>query len=519
MYAALLMGRPFLTLLLLCGLVAPLRAQSPPDPDFQRQPLFTSYAAFLDALRARTTLPPGTDRTQQLDAFWQQLQEAGQIPYAHGDSVAFLYRGAASSVAWRGDFNGWGQWPGTELDGAEVWIYETTFPSDARLDYKVFVDGTNWILDPANPLEMWGGFGPNSELRMPTYVYPQETVPQANIAHGILHPNQVLTSRELGYNVQYRVYTPAGYDTLSALPVLYVTDGHEYLADHLGSLVIVLDNLIAAGEVAPLLAVFVDPRNPANLAHNRRQEQYADAYDPFAAFLVEELVPALDGAYATDPQPTSRAILGTSLGGLFAGYLGATQSSTFGKLAIQSPAFWYDQANNGDFIYQRFQQQPQLPLDIFMTTGTINDTEDGARRLRSLFEAKGYPLVYHEVAEGHSWGNWRALLDDMLRHFWGTTPSTRAPQPALASRFALDLFPNPATRYATLHLTLPQAQRVTVDIVNLLGQRQQTLLTNAPLPAGTHPLRVALTEAPSGLYFVRVLTAQGIVTHPFFRLR
>ena len=49
-----------------------------------------------------------------------------------------------------------------------------------------------------------------------------------------------------------------------------------------------------------------------------------------------------------------------------------------------------------------------------MSTGVINDTESVARGMQKIMMEKGFNLMYQEVNEGHSWGNWKALLDDML---------------------------------------------------------------------------------------------------------
>ena len=40
------------------------------------------------------------------------------------------------------------------------------------------------------------------------------------------------------------------------------------------------------------------------------------------------------------------------------------------------------------------------------------------RRVRDLLLEKGYDLVYAEYPEGHSWGNWKAHIDDILLTFW-----------------------------------------------------------------------------------------------------
>jgi len=54
-----------------------------------------------------------------------------------------------------------------------------------------------------------------------------------------------------------------------------------------------------------------------------------------------------------------------------------------------------------------------------MSTGVIFDTQNQARAMRDIMIQKGYPLLYKEVNEGHSWGNWRALIDEPLIYFFG----------------------------------------------------------------------------------------------------
>lgn len=166
-------------------------SQSPPDPNFVRQQVFASYADFKAELSAISATTDAAARTTRLTTLWDNLRAAGQVPYAQGDQVAFLYRGVATSVSFPGDANGWSgtAFRATQLAGTDLWTYETRLPTDARVDYKIITGGSSWNLDPANPLQMWSGFGPNSELRMPAYEYPQETIRRANVARGTLSAN------------------------------------------------------------------------------------------------------------------------------------------------------------------------------------------------------------------------------------------------------------------------------------------------------------------------------------------
>ena len=403
-------------LLALCLLFASstTKAQAiPPDPDYVRGTVYPSYADFKADLNSLVALTAGAARDLAINDFFTTLQAAGQVPYAQGNQMAFLYRnGSASSVAFPGDHTGWSASTGTatatRLGDTDIWIKELSFSNDARIDYKIVTNGSNWILDPKNPLQMWGGFGPNNELRMPDYVFHQETVRHPGVPMGTLSPNIRTTSTNLGYDVNYRVYTPAGYDehNLHNLPVVYVTDGHEFAADHLGSVVVTMDNLIAAGDLRPTIAVFIDPRDPDNLANNRRASEYTGNLD-FADFVADELVPEVDADYHTNPDATGRTILGTSLGGVNSAYFGLHRSDTFENLAVLSPS-------NYTSIYNQFTSAGlQNDLDIFLTYGTIGDG-GGGPNIYNILASNGYHVTRTTANEGHSWGNWRAQISDIL---------------------------------------------------------------------------------------------------------
>ncbi|MEO1498677.1 MAG: alpha/beta hydrolase-fold protein [Planctomycetota bacterium] len=401
-------------------------AQSPPDPDYVRTPVYDTYQDFWAAVDAATSIPAAAERAAAVSDLWHTLTDAGQVPFAIDDRVAFLYRGGASSVSWRGDFNRWGEARGRRLGQSDLWIYETAFPADARTDYKVFLNGSDWRLDPSNPLQMWGGFGPNSELRMPSYAYPHETIRRPGVARGTLSNNVRMATDRLPHDVNYRVYTPAGYGAsenglgaLTDLPTVYVTDGHEYTAEHMGSMTAALDNLIADGKLAPTIAVFIDPRDPVS-GSNRRQELYV-ANESFADFVADDLMPAIDAAYRTDARPESRTILGTSLGGFFSGYLGAVRPDAVRNLALQSPAL-------GGSLPRILRQAPPLGQNIVMTGGTFGDDATPDLIAATLTDLD-IDFEYTKVNDGHSWGAWRGQLGELLL----ATIGPPVPEPAAAA--------------------------------------------------------------------------------------
>jgi enterochelin esterase family protein len=356
----------------------------------------------------------------EIDQTWQMLTSQHHIPLVDHDSVAFLYRGEAQSVMWMGDFNGWGydknfKNTGQRIPNTDIWILKTSFPADARLDYKIVVDQTNWMLDPLNPYQQWSGVGggsPNSELRMPGWKENPHALARADVKTGTVKKDILIQSKSLGYQVMYSVYLPHGFSPDKKYPVVYVTDGYEYMHEQMGNMITVLNNLIDEKKIQPVIAVFVDHREPVNRSNNRRMTELA-MNERYLKFFTTELIPAVESAYPVSGKADERAILGTSMGGLTASYFAFSRPDIFGLAAIQSPAFWFKPE-----IYTLCDNPDHPPVKIFMSTGTIADTREGAEKMKSILNKNTCTFAYKEVHQGHSWGQWRDLLDSVLIYFF-----------------------------------------------------------------------------------------------------
>ena len=229
--------------------------------------------------------------------------------------------------------------------------------------------------------------------------------------NGALSDNHLIRSKAMNYNLQYRVYTPPNYDQLDKLPTIYLTDGQWYLAH--GRMHEEIDSLISSGKIEPVIAVFVDSRDPHNLRTNRRNGQFLGV-DRYVNFFSKELVPEIDKSFKTSRKAKNRAIMGLSFGGLNAAYFGAKAWNIFHLIGIQSPAL-----HPVPEIYDLYSSQYKLPLKVFLSTGTVDDKEYDARKLKEVFDDKGYKIKYIEVEEGHDWRNWKPLQDDALIYFFG----------------------------------------------------------------------------------------------------
>lgn len=372
----------------------------------------------LSKFQSAASITNTENKETKINALWDSLTINNLIPITEDTTALFLYRGEAESVNWNGDFNSWSgdtlfNNRGTNILGTDIWFLKQNFPSDARLDYKITIDGENWILDPANPHQQWSGFGPNSELRMPNWKEEPLTKPMEEASKGSISAHKFIDSKKLGYKIQYRVYTPSGYEKFRDLPVLYTTDGQEYSDQQLGAVPTVLDNLIHLQRIKPVIAVFVEPLNPDNTNENRRMDEMGMNED-FLSFFADELIPKIESNYKVDSTKENRVILGTSLGGLNATYFAFSRPDLFDGAAIQAPAFWYREG-----IYELVRNAEEHPSNIYMSVGTIGDNTDDARLMKRLFKQEEIEFEYTEVNEGHSWGAWSAQMDDILIQFFG----------------------------------------------------------------------------------------------------
>ena len=220
-----------------------------------------------------------------------------------------------------------------------------------------------------------------------------------------------ITSNVLGYDLQYRVYLPEGYGSRTEHPVLFLTDGQNYLSR--GRMPGILDGLISDGRIDPVIAVFIDARDPDDLESNRRTTQFFCNRD-YLNFYIDELIPTVEKDYPVAASREGRTIMGLSFGGTNAACFGVLGYDSFSGIAMQSPAN-HPLPN----LLPTYQEMPTLPLRVFLSTGEPNDNTGDNRRFHAVLRDKGYEMQYIEVRQGHDWENWRPLLDDVLLYFYG----------------------------------------------------------------------------------------------------
>jgi enterochelin esterase-like enzyme len=381
------------------------------------QSTFTDYDEFIIELNQLTS---SSDQSTQLNTFWDDLLATGNFPFSIENKVAFLYRGSADKINWAGMFNGWSMSEdvGVRLGVSDIWILEKEFPADTRCEYKIIKNGSTWLTDPNNPHPIVNG---NSELWMQAYSKHTELIERPEIPKGDLSNNILKFSSNLAYSCQYRVYTPAAYNSLSNLETVYVTDGQNYLDETLGKMVTVLDNLIEDAIINPLIVVFLDPRDPGNLSNDRRGMEYRNNIN-FVNYITQELIPDIDGSYKTNTSSDARAILGASYGGYNAEFFSIEASDYFHNIGMNSPYLH----PNGDYNIDAELQAANLDdLKLYLSYGVFDS--DGERyfsRLANIFTQKEKEYNSTIIGDGHTWQNWSRVIADALEYFFPKIETT-----------------------------------------------------------------------------------------------
>jgi|APTNR8051073442_1049403.scaffolds.fasta_scaffold00003_171 enterochelin esterase family protein len=387
--------------------------------DLQAQD-YSRFTGTIEKLQGLSRITDQQERFLQTEKFWQTLIEEKSIPLVQEDSVAFFYRGNANSVSWLGDFNGWGydkkfNNKGVRIPQTDIWLLKTSFPKDGRFDYKILVNGSDWVIDFFNPNQQWSGVGggsPNSELRMPFWKPESVAVQKEGVPKGALTWDILFVSKTLGYQMTYNVYLPFGYSPSKEYPVIYVTDGYEYLHERLGNMATVLDNLIHENKIQPIVAVFLDHREPVNRANNRRMQELA-MNPKYLDFFENEFIAHIESKYSVSKDPKQRAVLGTAMGGLTSAYFAFSKPGVFGMAGIQSPAFKFKPE-----IYTVCDNPEAPPVKVYLTTGVFYDAEIESRKMKQILEKNFCTFQYSESNQGHSWGNFRDTIDDILVYFF-----------------------------------------------------------------------------------------------------
>ena len=111
---------------------------------------------------------------------------------------------------------------------------------------------------------------------------------------------------------------------------------------------------------------------------------------------MNELISKVEKQYPVSAFAKERAIIGTSRGGLTAVYFSFSKPKFYGLAGNQSPAFWFRPE-----IYSYCDNPNKPPIKTFMNSGLLNNTQEGANKMKAILNKKTCTYEFKEVNHGH----------------------------------------------------------------------------------------------------------------------
>lgn len=369
-------------------------------------------------------------KSELTDAFITSLNE-NNYPILEDDTTAvLLYRQSNGSVSVLSDLTDMAEaLPMERISGTDLHFIRLHARVDARVEYFI-ISEENQIpfTDPLNPHRVNYTVWTASELAMPAYkrepIFDPFLKGQPGSFERVI--GHTLDGNIMGYSHLIHVYIPEGYEESDKrYPVLYFQDGSDYIES--AYVPYVLDALIGQERIEPLIAVFVTPPNRHQPNVPNRMTEYGMNED-YVSFFTGELVPYIDGHYRTTEEPEHRMVIGDSFGGLISLYIAFRRPDVFGSAYSQSGYVSFQ----NDKLVRLIESSPMRPVRFYVDIGVYErnvgslflpadetDFLEGNRRLKKVLEEKGYDFIYNEYPEGHTWGNWRKHLIDVLEDYFG----------------------------------------------------------------------------------------------------
>ncbi len=351
------------------------------------------------------------------------------MPLVRGRNVTFMLEAPkASNVKIYGDFlpgvNGFGLGGNVSMtkDEKGVWTYTAENLEPDFYFYYYEIDGVS-VLDPRN-IRYTHNFRENYN----SFLIEGEESRYYDLAPK--HKGSMTAvwywSEAIGEERRMFVYLPYGYNPKNEYPVLYLHHGggdDEQSWVDMGRAGQILDNMIAAGKVEPMIVVIPNlfdnmiaartvtaPLTLESVNFKPKRDDELKHCGKYYDDLFGSIIPFIESNYNIKPGRDSRAISGLSMGGGFTLYVMQHRPDAFGYWALMGAGLWEDD----DPI------EVLTPLNntgyrlLWTGTGTKDMTMDKYQKLKNGLDSLGMSYVYFDSQDGHNWRSWRRDLVDLL---------------------------------------------------------------------------------------------------------
>ena len=239
---------------------------------------------------------------------------------------------------------------------------------------------------------------------------------------------------------RYSVYVPSQLQGGGEAALMVFLDGHAYEGGNF-RVPVVFDNLIAAGEMPPTVAVMIDPglkenqledgglpeKRGWNPTPKNRSVEYDTLSDGFVTFVLDEVLPEVEAKLKKDgirlsDDPKLRAACGSSSGGICAFTMAWERPDEFGKVISHIGSF--TNIRGGDRYPGMVRAADKKPIRVALQDGSGDlDNRFGNwwlanQQMAKALEFKDYDLKTWWGEGGHNGEDAGRVFPDELKWLW-----------------------------------------------------------------------------------------------------
>jgi enterochelin esterase-like enzyme len=260
----------------------------------------------------------------------------------------------------------------------------------------------------------------------PEFPLTADSKVQEGVAKGTMVKGGYLAGEESvfpGTQREYQLYLPAGFDKAKPAAFMVFQDGVIYQAP------VVFDNLIAKGDIPPLVGVFIKPgvvpaANENALPRFNRSFEYDSVTPLYSRFLIDEFLPAVEQEHGIrfSTNPNEAAIAGNSSGGICAFMVAWHRPDRFRR--VFTGVGTYVGIHGADQLPVWVRKFEPKPIRVFLQSGTgdnnlyCGDWWMANQMMERSLTWAGYEVKHAWGEGGHNQKHASQVFPEAMRWLW-----------------------------------------------------------------------------------------------------
>jgi enterochelin esterase-like enzyme len=260
----------------------------------------------------------------------------------------------------------------------------------------------------------------------PEFPLTEDSKVQDGVAKGTMVKSQYVAKEGSvfpGTVRECQLYLPAGFDKAKPVAFMVFQDGVIYQAP------VVFDNLIAKGDMPPMVGVFIKPgvvpaANENALPRFNRSFEYDSVTPLYSRFLIEEFLPAVEREHGItfSTNPNEAAIAGNSSGGICAFMVAWHRPDRFRR--VFTGVGTYVGIHGADQLPVWVRKFEPKPIRVFLQSGTgdnnlyCGDWWMANQMMERSLNWAGYEVKHAWGDGGHNQKHASQIFPEAMRWLW-----------------------------------------------------------------------------------------------------